>query len=72
MVVPVEASPWPKGRAERMSVGSYGIGGSNVHVSLEFLYQMSTDSNASYSLSSTLLPRSIWGSPKLSRQPSKN
>ncbi|KAL4970621.1 type I polyketide synthase [Aspergillus stella-maris] len=31
LVVPVEASPWPEGRAERMSVGSYGIGGSNVH-----------------------------------------
>ena len=39
LVVPLEASPWPRGRAERMSVGSYGIGGSNVHVSLELLSQ---------------------------------
>lgn len=37
LVVPVETIPWPKDRAERMSVGSYGIGGSNVHVSLELL-----------------------------------
>ncbi|RDW89916.1 type I polyketide synthase [Aspergillus mulundensis] len=31
LVVPVEATPWPEGRAERMSIGSYGIGGSNAH-----------------------------------------
>lgn len=34
LIVPVEACNWPEGRAERVSVGSYGIGGSNVHVSL--------------------------------------
>ncbi|KAL2817757.1 hypothetical protein BDW59DRAFT_165803 [Aspergillus cavernicola] len=31
LIVPVEATPWPRERAERISVGSYGIGGSNVH-----------------------------------------
>ncbi|GLI81248.1 mycolipanoate synthase [Penicillium ochrochloron] len=29
--VPVKVCPWPKDRAERMSVNSFGIGGSNVH-----------------------------------------
>lgn len=33
LVVPVEPSPWPENKAERISVNSYGIGGSNVHVS---------------------------------------
>ncbi|KAL4894558.1 hypothetical protein BDV59DRAFT_207137 [Aspergillus ambiguus] len=31
LIVPVEVTSWPSGRAERISVGSYGIGGSNVH-----------------------------------------
>ncbi|KAH8802447.1 putative polyketide synthase [Xylogone sp. PMI_703] len=31
LVVPVEPSPWPKNKAERISVNSYGIGGSNAH-----------------------------------------
>jgi acyl transferase domain-containing protein len=30
--VPVKVCPWPKDRAERLSVNSFGIGGSNVHV----------------------------------------
>ena len=34
LIVPVEPRPWPKDRAERVSVNSYGIGGSNAHVSL--------------------------------------
>ncbi|KAK2048031.1 putative polyketide synthase [Colletotrichum somersetense] len=48
LVVPVEASPWPQGRAERISIGSYGIGGSNVHFII--------DSAASYNLG---VPRGI-------------
>ena len=35
LIVPVEPCPWPEDRAERVSVNSYGIGGSNAHVSLE-------------------------------------
>lgn len=31
--VPTEVEPWPKGRAERVSVNSFGIGGVNAHVS---------------------------------------
>ena len=32
LVVPTEPLPWPAGRCERISVNSFGIGGSNVHV----------------------------------------
>ena len=35
LIVPVEPLSWPEGRAERVSVNSYGIGGSNAHVSAE-------------------------------------
>lgn len=31
--VPVETEAWPEGRAERISVNSFGIGGVNAHVS---------------------------------------
>ncbi|KAH8759973.1 hypothetical protein F5883DRAFT_681694, partial [Diaporthe sp. PMI_573] len=52
LVVPVEPSPWPEGRAERMSIGSYGIGGSNVHFII--------DSAASFNLGvSKAIPRAI-------------
>lgn len=30
--VPVDPLPWPKGTCERMSMNSFGLGGSNVHV----------------------------------------
>ncbi|KAJ0161949.1 Lovastatin diketide synthase LovF, partial [Colletotrichum tanaceti] len=33
--VPTEALPWPSDRLERVSVNSFGIGGSNAHVLLE-------------------------------------
>ncbi|KAI1131714.1 putative polyketide synthase [Nemania abortiva] len=33
--VPIEAEPWPKDRAERVSINSFGIGGVNAHVILE-------------------------------------
>ncbi|KAL2751982.1 hypothetical protein ACRALDRAFT_1045166, partial [Sodiomyces alcalophilus JCM 7366] len=33
--VPTEVEPWPKGRAERVSVNSFGIGGVNAHVIIE-------------------------------------
>jgi acyl transferase domain-containing protein/NADPH:quinone reductase-like Zn-dependent oxidoreductase len=35
LVVPVTPTPWPVGRAERVSVSSFGIGGSNAHVILD-------------------------------------
>ncbi|KAF2259662.1 putative polyketide synthase [Lojkania enalia] len=31
LTVPTRPTPWPEHKAERMSVNSYGIGGSNVH-----------------------------------------
>jgi acyl transferase domain-containing protein len=35
LVVPTEPLPWPIGIRERMSVNSFGLGGSNVHIVLE-------------------------------------
>ncbi|KAI1125429.1 hypothetical protein F5Y10DRAFT_284293 [Nemania abortiva] len=33
--VPVNTTPWPPGKRERISVSSYGIGGANAHVILD-------------------------------------
>ncbi|KAL8330451.1 hypothetical protein RB593_001456 [Gaeumannomyces tritici] len=35
LTVPTKASPWPSDRLERVSVNSFGIGGTNAHVILE-------------------------------------
>ncbi|KAK6827388.1 polyketide synthase [Apiospora arundinis] len=35
LIVPTEATPWPEGRDRRVSVNSFGIGGSNAHVIIE-------------------------------------
>lgn len=35
LVVPLEPTPWPESRGERVSVNSFGIGGSNAHVVLD-------------------------------------
>ncbi|KAK4231078.1 putative polyketide synthase [Podospora fimiseda] len=37
LVVPVEVTAWPEDRKERISVNSFGIGGSNAHVIVESL-----------------------------------
>ncbi|EED13058.1 polyketide synthase, putative [Talaromyces stipitatus ATCC 10500] len=37
--VPVDVEEWPRGRAERVSVNSFGIGGVNAHVVVESLEQ---------------------------------
>ncbi|EDU45986.1 fatty acid synthase S-acetyltransferase [Pyrenophora tritici-repentis Pt-1C-BFP] len=41
--VPIETEPWPKGRAERISVNSFGIGGVNAHVIIESYRQFNLD-----------------------------
>ena len=33
LIVPVKPTPFPAGKAERISINSFGIGGSNAHVS---------------------------------------
>ncbi|GKZ27195.1 type I Iterative Polyketide synthase (PKS), partial [Aspergillus brasiliensis] len=53
--VPTEPMPWPEGRNERISVNSFGIGGTNAHVVL--------DSALSYGVSS--VPRRSLISPQL-------
>ena len=35
MTVPLEPTPWPSHRAERASVNSFGVGGSNAHVIID-------------------------------------
>ncbi len=39
LVVPVKPMPWPEDRASRISVNSFGIGGSNAHVSTYQLFR---------------------------------
>lgn len=36
--VPVEPTPWPEDRHERVSINAFGIGGANAHVSDALLY----------------------------------
>lgn len=35
LVVPSDPMPWPAGRDERVSINSFGVGGSNAHIVLE-------------------------------------
>ncbi|KAK3687394.1 KR domain-containing protein [Podospora appendiculata] len=41
--VPLQPTPWPSDRAERVSINSFGIGGSNAHVILDSLAQARPD-----------------------------
>ncbi|GKZ27184.1 type I Iterative Polyketide synthase (PKS) [Aspergillus brasiliensis] len=35
LIVPLQATPWPKSRHKRISINSFGIGGANVHIILD-------------------------------------
>lgn len=43
MKVPLEPTTWPKDRAERISINSFGIGGTNAHVVLDSLHEVRPD-----------------------------
>lgn len=58
LTVPVDPTPWPEDRCERVSVNSFGIGGSNAHVSFFIISRSSYLQKQRYSRSSwTLYPR---------------
>jgi acyl transferase domain-containing protein len=40
LIVPQESTSWPEGRKERISVNNFGVGGTNVHVSIFFLAEV--------------------------------
>ncbi|WQF80921.1 Putative Acyl transferase domain superfamily, phosphopantetheine binding ACP domain, thiolase [Colletotrichum destructivum] len=54
LVVPVDATPWPKEAYERASINSFGIGGTNAHAILDSArsYGVEKDPRPSSSLSS--------------------
>ncbi|ROW06904.1 hypothetical protein VMCG_04176 [Cytospora schulzeri] len=43
LTVPVEPTPWPANRRERISVNSYGIGGSNAHFVIDSAASLGLD-----------------------------
>jgi len=56
--VPTEVLPWPKNKAKRVSVASYGYGGANAHVILESLdHYLSTRPHLLPSTSTGIIPQ---------------
>ncbi|UKZ82860.1 Type I Iterative PKS [Trichoderma virens FT-333] len=53
--VPTVPTPWPKDRAERISINSFGIGGTNAHVVLESYNQPAPASSGDTELRPELL-----------------
>jgi acyl transferase domain-containing protein len=55
LTVPIEATPWPEARHERVSVNSFGIGGANAHVILDSAACFNASASASTSASAARL-----------------
>ena len=49
LTVPVDLTPWPENRYERISVNSFGIGGANAHVRTSTNENFSEDYNHLFS-----------------------
>ncbi|KAG6354258.1 hypothetical protein INS49_004863 [Diaporthe citri] len=47
LTVPVEPTPWPANRRERISINSYGIGGSNAHFVIDSAASLSAEAPTS-------------------------
>ncbi|KAI0508642.1 hypothetical protein F5B22DRAFT_658952 [Xylaria bambusicola] len=63
LVVPIKPMPWPKDRAVRISINSFGIGGSNAHVIVESPAQYFMDNPQ------INLPHQLVSTPSLSTLP---
>ena len=56
LVVPITSTPWPKDRLKRISVNSFGVGGTNAHVVLDSaMYHKDGPIRSSYSQGPQLL-----------------
>ncbi|OAA51376.1 KR domain-containing protein [Beauveria brongniartii RCEF 3172] len=65
LVVPLEPTSWPKNRAERVSINSFGIGGSNAHVIIDSAEQFFTEHPRLARSCATFTNRRKFASPQL-------
>ncbi|KAH8648631.1 hypothetical protein BX600DRAFT_389283 [Xylariales sp. PMI_506] len=59
LTVPIESTPWPADRRERVSVNSFGIGGTNAHIILESAASFGIASRHSTTASSLSMMKNI-------------
>ncbi|QKX63237.1 uncharacterized protein TRUGW13939_10406 [Talaromyces rugulosus] len=65
LVVPVKPTPWPSNRTERISINSFGIGGSNAHVIVDSIEQFLTDNPTLTHRWSLTFDKPTWTLPRL-------